>query len=305
VKIVAALGGNALLKRGEPPTFETQRYNARRAARALAVLAREHTVVVTHGNGPQVGLLAMETAGNAPYPLDVLGAETEGMIGYLLEQELGNALGTRRVATLLTRTEVSRDDPACSHPTKFIGQVYPREQAERLAASRGWKVAADGRHWRRVVPSPQPIDIVELGAIEHLIGAGFLVICAGGGGIPVCSREDGTYEGTEAVIDKDLVASMLARRIGADCLLLLTDVPGVFDAWGTSASRRIRSAHPDELAAFAFPDGSMGPKVEAARQFALHGHGRAYIGSLEEAAGIISGTAGTFVSTEISGITFD
>jgi carbamate kinase len=305
MKIVAALGGNALLKRGEPPTLETQLYNARRAARALAPLARAHTLIITHGNGPQVGLLAMESAEGAPYPLDVLGAETEGMIGYVLEQELGNVMGSSKVATLLTRTEVSADDPACASPTKFIGPVYSRERAQRLAAERGWKVAADGAHWRRVVPSPQPLNIVELAAIERLVDGGFLVICAGGGGIPVCRRTDGTFAGTEAVIDKDLVAAMLAQRVGADCLLLLTDVPGVFEAWGTPAARRIRFAHPDELAAFTFPAGSMAPKVEAARRFAMHGQGRAYIGSLEQAEAIVAGVTGTFISSESSGIGFD
>jgi carbamate kinase len=304
VKIVAALGGNAFLGRGEPTTLETQRFNVRRAARALAALAREHTLIVAHGNGPQVGLLAMQAAEaqQAPYPLDVLGAETEGMIGYLLEQELGNALATRNIATVLTRTEVRPDDPAFSMPGKFIGPAYTHQQAERIAAAHGWNFAADGQCWRRVVPSPQPIDIVEIGAIDHLVHGGFLVICAGGGGIPVRRAANGVMEGVECVIDKDLVAEMLARRVGADCLLLLTDVPGVFDGWGGSQARRIRAAHPDELARFEFPEGSMGPKVEAARRFASFSGGRAHIGALEHAQDIVAGKAGTCIATDISGL---
>jgi carbamate kinase len=307
MRIVAALGGNAFLKRGEPTTLETQRYNVRRAARALATLAAEHTLVVTHGNGPQVGLLALQAvaAGGTPDPLDFLGAQTEGTIGYLLEQELGNALGTRSVATVLTRTAVRPDDPAFERPTKFIGPVYTREQADRLAAKHGWRVAADGQCWRRVVPSPEPIDIIELGAIQHLQSGGFIVICAGGGGIPVARAVDGDLLGVECVIDKDLVAGMLARCLGADCLLLLTDVPGVFDRWGTEQARRIRTAHPDAIEKLSFPAGSMGPKVEAARRFALHSGGRAHIGALEEAAAMLKGASGTCISTDVRGITLE
>ncbi len=307
MKIVVALGGNAFLRRGEPTTVETQRYNVRRAAHALAALAKEHTLVVTHGNGPQVGLLAMQAAaaGSAPYPLDVLGAETEGQIGYLLEQELGNALATCKVATLLTRTEVRRDDPAFDEPTKVIGPVFRKEDAERLAAARGWKVAADGQCWRRVVASPEPMGIVEIGAIEQLQRGGFIVICAGGGGIPVARGARGELEGVECVIDKDLVAALLARCLGADRLLLLTDVPAVFEGWGGAQARRIRAAHPDALAEHAFPPGSMAPKVEAARRFALHTGGRAHIGALEDAVAIFAGTAGTCISTDISGMRID
>jgi carbamate kinase len=307
MRIVAALGGNAFLKRGEPNTLETQRYHVRRAARALATLAADHTLIITHGNGPQVGLLACQAAaaGGAPYPLDVLGAESEGMIGYLLEQELGNALGTRDVATLLTRTEVRPDDPAFQHPTKFIGPAYTREQAGQIASKRDWHMAADGQCWRRVVASPEPINIVELAAIQHLQAGGFIVICAGGGGIPVVRAVNGELMGVECVIDKDLVAAQLAGRTGADCLLLLTDVPAVFDDWGTAKSRPIRAAHPDELAKYAFPAGSMGPKVEAARRFALHTGGRAHIGALEDAAALVAGHAGTCVSTDIRGLSID
>jgi len=306
MKIVVALGGSALLKRGEPATLETQLYNVRRAARALQPLAAAHKLIVTHGNGPQVGLLASQSAGDGagPLPLDVIGAESEGMIGYLLEQELGNALGSRRVATLLTRTEVRRDDPAFASPGKLIGPAYTRQQAEHVAAQRGWRVAPDGQCWRRVVPSPQPLEVLELGAIEQLLGAGYVVICAGGGGIPVVRAADGRHEGVECVIEKDLVASLVARCVGADCLLLLTDVPALFDGWGTAQARRISAAHPDALASHSFPAGTMAPKVEAARRFATHTGGRAHIGSLEDAAALLAGSAGTCVSTDVQGLRF-
>lgn len=308
MKIVIALGGNALLRRGEPTTVEAQRYNAHRAARAIAKLARKHRIIVTHGNGPQVGLLAAQEAtthAGGGAPLDVVGAETEGMIGYLLEQELGNALQTRNVVTVLTRTEVRPDDPAFARPTKLVGPVYPHDVAQKLSAQYGWPIAPDGPSWRRVVPSPEPLDILELPAISHLHDNGFLVVCAGGGGIPVRRLPDGTYQGVEGVIDKDLVAAQLARRVGADALLLLTDVPAVFDGWGGPNVRRIRAVHPDALAGFDFPAGSMGPKVEAARRFALQGEGNACIGALEDAADLLSGKKGTCVSTDVSGITFD
>ena len=307
MKIVAAIGGSALLKRGEPPTLETQRFNARRATRALAELARQHTLIVTHGNGPQIGLLALQAAeaGSATWSLDLVGAETEGMIGYLLEQELGNALGTDKVATLLTRTEVRADDPAFRLPAKLIGPVYTRDQAEHIAAKRGWRMAQDGQSWRRVVASPEPIGIIELGAIEQLQRGGFTVICAGGGGIPVARNAAGKLEGVECVIDKDLVAGMLARCIGADCLLLLTDVPGVFDQWSTARARRIRTAHPDALVGIPYPASSMAPKVEAARRFALHTGGRAHIGAIEDAAALLRCETGTCVTTDVSGLAFD
>lgn len=306
MKIVIALGGNAFLGRGEPPTLATQRYNVRRAARSLASLAAQHTLIVTHGNGPQIGLLAMLAADAhaETLPLDVLGAETEGMIGYLLEQELANELPGTRIATLLTRTVVRSEDPAFTNPTKLIGPMYSPADAERLAAERGWRIARDGQGWRRVVPSPEPTAIVELAAIEHLCGAGFLVICAGGGGVPVHRTPDGRLEGIEGVVDKDLASALLADRLGADCLMLLTDVPAVFDAWGTDHARRIRSAHPEALAEFTFPAGSMGPKVEAARRFALHSGGAAYIGALGDAASLLECRTGTRISLDVGGIGF-
>lgn len=308
MNLVIALGGNALLRRGEPTTIEAQRYNARRAARAIAALAHKHKIIVTHGNGPQVGLLAAQEALAHPgggAPLDVLGAETEGMVGYVIEQELGNALSTRNVVTVLTRTEVRADDPAFQFPTKLVGPVYPREVADQLTAKYGWRFAPDGPSWRRVVASPEPQDILEMSAISHLHTGGFVVICAGGGGIPVRRAANGSFEGTEGVIDKDLVAALLARRMGADALLLLTDVPCVFDGWGGAVVRRIRSAHPDALADREFASGSMGPKVEAARRFALHGGGNAYIGALEDAADILSCRKGTCVSPDVSGIVLE
>lgn len=300
MRIVIALGGNALLKRGEPLDVPTQRRNAHRAAASMATVVAGNELVVTHGNGPQVGLLALQSAaaGDAPYPLDVLGAQTEGMIGYLLEQELMNEIGARRTATLLTQTEVDLADSAFGHPTKFIGPVYAADEAHRLAAARGWHIAPDGEYWRRVVPSPEPVDILERGAIELLLDGGYLVICAGGGGIPVGRSAAGSYEGIECVIDKDLTSELLAERLKADCLVMLTDVAAVFLDWGTPQARELRAATPAELAQYTFPAGSMGPKVEAARRFATSGPGRrACIGSLDNVAGILAGTAGTTISS--------
>jgi carbamate kinase len=237
-----------------------------------------------------------------PYPLDLLGAETEGMIGYLLEQELANELPEARVVTMLTRTLVRSDDPAFQSPTKFVGPVYEQEEAEYLSARRGWRIERDGQGWRRIVSSPEPIDIVEFAAIDHLCGAGFLVICAGGGGVPVHRTPDARLEGIEGVVDKDLTAALLANHLGADCLMLLTDVPAVFDGWGTASARRIRSAHPEALGQFNFPARSMGIKVEAARRFAAHTGGAAYIGAVGDAASLLECRAGTRVSLDIGGI---
>jgi len=306
MKIVVALGGNAFLGRGEPATFETQRYNIRRAVRSLAKLARCHQLVITHGNGPQIGMLALLAADAHAdsYPMDVLGAETGGMLGYLLEQELANELPDCRVATLLTRTIVRSDDPAFQEPSKFVGPIYEQGQAERLAAQHGWKIARDGQGWRRVVASPEPTQFVELAAISHLSAARFIVICAGGGGVPVHRTESGRLEGIEGVVDKDLAAALLGTCLGADCLMLLTDVPAVFDGWGTSKARRIRSAHPDSLGDFNFPVGSMGSKVKAARRFATHTGGRAFIGAVEDADALLESRSGTCVSTDVSGLTY-
>ncbi len=256
--VVVALGGNALLRRGQPADVTVQRANVAAAVEAVVELAREHDVVVTHGNGPQVGLLALQGEAYGavkPYPLDVLGAESEGMIGYLLDQELVNRFaGTRQVATLLTQLIVDTDDPAFRRPEKFIGPVYDRSTADRLAIERGWTIAADGQHWRRVVPSPEPRSIVELGTIKLLVDAGVLVICVGGGGIPVTVDRDGRLSGVEAVVDKDRAAALLAEGLGADALLMLTDVAGVEVGYGSPQARpRARRRRRGDAAAVLCP----------------------------------------------------
>lgn len=299
VRIVAALGGNALLRRDEPLEAHIQRRNIARAVAALAPVASDHELVVTHGNGPQVGLLALQAGaydGVAPYPLDVLGAESEGMIGYLLEQELRNALPGRDVATLLTQVVVSETDPAFARPTKPIGPMYDEDEARRLADERDWAIAPDGPGWRRVVASPEPLEVVELETIRLLVDEEVLVVCAGGGGIPVVVDPGGGLRGVEAVIDKDLAAALLAELLGAHVLLLLTDVAAVFRGFGTDRAEPIRDATTDVLRRERFAEGSMGPKVEAACRFAERTGRRAAIGALEDAARITAGTAGTQVS---------
>lgn len=302
MRIVAALGGNALLKRGEPLTAQNQRTNVRRAAAALAGLADAgHSLVVTHGNGPQVGLLALQAAAgpaDGAYPLDILGAESEGMIGYLIEQELGGLLPGQPIATLLTQVEVAADDPAFAAPTKPIGPVYDEATARRLAAERAWAVAPDGAFWRRVVASPRPIRIMEGKVIRLLVDHGVLVICAGGGGIPVVTRPDGSQAGVEAVIDKDLASALLARQLEADLLLLLTDVEAVFADFGTPQAHPIRRATPDSLSAEGFAKGSMGPKVAAALAFAGQAGKPAAIGRLEDAPALCAGQAGTWIAPQ-------
>ena len=302
-RIVVALGGNALLKRGEPLDAEAQRTNVRNAAAALAPLAAKCSLIVTHGNGPQVGLLALQAATFKevkPYPLDVLGAETEGMIGYLIEQELRNAAPGLKVATLLTQVEVARDDPAFGAPTKPVGPVYSKSDAEQLARARGWNVAKDGEHYRRVVASPRPRRILELETIRTLVDAGITVICTGGGGIPVVV--DGSrISGVEAVIDKDAASALLAQLLGADLLVMLTDVNAVSVGWGTPGARAIKRATPAALAPYSFAAGSMGPKVEAAIAMAAAGKS-AVIGALTDVAAIMEGRAGTFIVPNASGV---
>ena len=298
--VVAALGGNALLKRGEPLTAEVQRNNVQIAARSLAAVVRAgHDLVVTHGNGPQVGLLALQGASYKPdeaYPLDVLGAETEGMIGYMIEQELENALGhDRPVATLLTQVLVDPKDPAFEKPTKFVGPVYDREEAERRAAGAGWSIAPDGDKWRRVVPSPKPLEIPDMRVLKLLLDQGVVVVCAGGGGIPVLRRDDGSMVGIEAVIDKDAASALLARQLGADALLLLTDVDAVHRDFGTDQSTPLAELTVAEAQALEMPAGSMGPKLQAACDFAEAG-GVSGIGRLQDAVAILDGSAGTRVS---------
>ncbi|MFN8224876.1 MAG: carbamate kinase [Gaiellales bacterium] len=298
MRIVVALGGNALLRRGEPAEAAAQQRNIDEATAAIARLADEHELVLTHGNGPQVGLLALQASAYpdvGPYPLDVLGAESEGMIGYLLEQSLRNRLPGRDVATLLTQVVVDRDDAAFAHPTKPIGPIYDEETARGLVTTRGWSIAPDGEHWRRVVPSPEPREIVELATIQLLLEAGVVVVCAGGGGIPVVA-ENGALHGVEAVIDKDLASGLLARAIGADRLLLLTDVDAVEVDWGTAGARPLHKATPAELRALTFAPGSMGPKIEACCRFVEATGGEAAIGSLSHAAELAAGTAGTRIA---------
>ncbi len=300
--IVAALGGNALLRRGEPLEAEVQQRNVAVAAKALAEIARDHELVVTHGNGPQIGLLALQSAAYRDvrsYPLDVLGAQSEGMIGYLVEQQLGNELPERAVVTMLTQVVVDADDPAFRAPTKPIGPVYAEPDARRLAHERRWAIAPDGTTgmWRRVVPSPTPLDIVELPAIRVLLGAGVLIVCGGGGGIPVVVDSHGARHGVEAVVDKDASAALLAARLGADLLLLLTDVDAVELDHGKPAARPIGRIGADELGRYTFAAGSMQPKVDAARRFAGTGK-RAAIGALGAAAALARGEAGTQIVSD-------
>jgi carbamate kinase len=301
VRVVIALGGNALLRRGEPLDDDRQRRNVAAAASAVSRVAREHALVLTHGNGPQVGLLALQAEAYDPrhaQSLDVLGAQSEGMIGYLIEQELRNRLPGRQVATLLTQVAVDARDPAFSKPTKPIGPLYAKQQAEGLASERGWKVAPDGDAYRRVVPSPEPKRIIELETIRLLLEAGVLVVCTGGGGIPVVETPSGGLRGIEAVIDKDLAAALLAAALAADALVLLTDVDGVYNDWGAPGARLLRRATPAEMRRSLFEPGTMGPKVEAACRFVEATGGMAGIGSLEDAEAILAGRSGTIVHPE-------
>jgi carbamate kinase len=299
--VVAALGGNALLRRGEPADVGHQRANVAAAVDALAELAAHHQLVITHGNGPQVGLLALQSEAYpqvTPYPLDVLGAESEGMIGYLLEQGLGNRLPGRQTATLLTQVVIDARDPAFAHPSKPVGPVYDEETAARLARERHWTVAEDGASWRRVVASPEPQRIVELRTIRLLVDAGVLVVCVGGGGVPVRVDEHGAMHGVEAVIDKDRSAALLARELDADALLLLTDVPCVERDHGTDRARPIGEASVGELDLAELDAGSMRPKVEAACRFATQTGKMAAIGALSDATAILAGSAGTRIVAE-------
>lgn len=281
---------------------ENQRQNVKRAALAIGeVIAAGHEVIVTHGNGPQVGLMALQDMAYdqaLASPVDVLGAETEGMIGYLIEQELGNVLSTHnKIATLLTQVEVDASDPAFQKPSKPIGPIYGSEEAAALADKHSWVMVPDGSHFRRAVPSPRPKRILEIGVIRLLIEHDVTVICTGGGGIPVVRRKDGSYVGVEAVIDKDHASGLLAREIKADALLMLTDVDGVYLGWGTAQQRRLESVKPDELNSYSFAEGSMAPKVKAAVDFVSGGGKMAGIGRLEDALEILKRRAGTIIET--------
>jgi carbamate kinase len=301
MRIVVALGGNALLKRGEPMTHDVQRANIRVAAQSLAPVAKEHQLVLAHGNGPQVGLLALQSSAYKEveaYPLDVLGAQTEGMIGYMIEQELGNLLPFEvPFATILTMVEVDPNDPAFQNPTKFVGPVYEKDEADRLQGEKGWIFKQDGQKWRRVVPSPLPRRIFEIQPVKWLLEKGTIVICAGGGGIPTMYEpgKERWLTGIEAVIDKDLASELLAREVEADLFVIATDVKGVYLDWGKPEQRLIGTISTAELRSHSFPTGSMGPKVEAAIQFVERTGKRAAVGSLEDIEKIVAGEAGTNV----------
>jgi carbamate kinase len=311
MRVVVALGGNALLRRGEPLTAENQRANARVACKALAPVALEHELVISHGNGPQVGLLALQGSAYTevdPYPLDLLGAQTEGMIGYLIQQELGNELPQeKRLASLLTLIEVDPKDRAFEDPTKPIGPVYERDESERLAKEKGWVFKPDGDSFRRVVPSPLPKRIFGVEPVEWLLERDAVVICAGGGGIPVMYIDEPVpagrrLVGVEAVIDKDLASALLAKDLRADALAIVTDVDAVYADWGTPEQRAIRRATPEALAETEFAAGSMGQKVRAACSFVEETGRLAAIGSIEDTPALLRGEAGTIVTRDGDGL---
>ena len=309
MRIVVALGGNALLRRGAPLTAANQLASIELACSALAPAAADHELVITHGNGPQVGLLALQAAAYdevSGYPFDVLDAQTEGMIGYLLERELRNLLPPQtQVATLVTMTRVSLKDPAFADPTKFVGPVYDEARARSLAAERGWSVRQDGDQWRRVVASPVPESVVETPLVRQLLDSGCVVICAGGGGVPTAvDPATGLVRGVEAVVDKDRTSAVLALDVAADRLVIATDVSAVQADWGTADARPIATAHPDDLDSLVFAEGSMGPKIAAASSFARSGKGDAVIGSLAELGAVLDGLAGTVISTSRPGMTY-
>ena len=304
MRVVAALGGNALLQRGDVPDAEIQEQHTVAAVAALASIASEHDLVVTHGNGPQVGMLAVESASDTslphPFPLDVLVAQTQGMIGYFLLQALENALPGRQVVSLICQTLVRADDPAFANPTKFVGREYDEEEARRLSARLGWQVRLDGTSWRRVVGSPEPQEIVELSTVASLVASGAVVVCSGGGGIPVCRDGNGHLGGIEAVIDKDLTSALLAETISADALLLLTDVPAVEIGFGSDHAQPIGRTTVAELRAQKLPAGSMGPKVDAACRFVANTGKPATIGLLDRAPQLLAGTEGTIIELALA-----
>ncbi len=306
LRILVALGGNALLRRGEALSAENQRKNVRIAAEALAPLGREHQLIISHGNGPQVGLLALQGESYAPvasYPLDVLGAQTEGMIGYLIEQELGNILPFEQpFATILSMVEVDPADPSFAHPSKPIGPFYGAEEAARLRREKGWTVERDGDGFRRMVPSPLPVRIFQIRPVKWLLEHGCIVICAGGGGIPTMYGPDGKLHGVEAVVDKDRASALLARELEADLFVMATDADAVYLDWGKPTQRAIRRASPQGLTAHSFAGGSMGPKVEAAVDFVTRTGKPAAIGTLHALVDIVRGEAGTQVTPEATGV---
>ena len=308
MRIVIALGGNALLRRGEALSAENQQENVRLAAKQMAKVQPGNELVIAHGNGPQVGLLALQGAAYTEvetYPLDVLGAQTEGMIGYMIEQEMGNLLPQEvPFATILTQVEVDKEDPAFQSPSKPIGPVYSHEDAQRLAKEKGWHIAPDGDKYRRVVPSPRPQRIFEIRPVQWLLERGTVVICAGGGGIPTYYDHNGHLRGVEAVIDKDLCSALLAEQLQADLLVIATDVAAAYIDWGKPGEKAIAAAHPQALRDLSFPAGSMGPKIQAACEFAEKTGKTAVIGALSDIEAIVRGEAGTRVSTEVDGVQY-
>lgn len=309
MRVVVALGGNALLQRGQVMNAENQRENIRVAVRQLAEVHKHHQLVVAHGNGPQVGLLAlMEAAYTAvdPYPLDVLGAETIGMIGYVIEQELGNIIPfDDHIVTVLTQVLVDPADPAFNKPTKPVGPIYDRQEADRLREEKGWSMAADGEYFRRVVPSPLPQRIIEINAIRLLVDNGVVVICAGGGGIPTAYDSGQKLYGVEAVIDKDLASALLSTELDADMFVMLTDVANVYADFGTARQRAIRAAHPQALAQLEFAEGSMGPKIRGACEFVGKTGKQCAIGQLSDLVDIMKSAAGTRISNDVEGIVYE
>jgi carbamate kinase len=301
MRIVVALGGNALVQRGDKPDAGVQLIHVRAAAEALAPLANEHDLLICHGNAPQIGMLALESSSDStltrPYPLDDLGAQTQGMIGYWLIQSLRNAGVNKPVLSLITQTVVDPADPAWADPSKFVGPGYSQVDAEKLADKHGWSVAADGERWRRVVASPQPQRIVEQVSIGGLLEAGAVVVCGGGGGAAVTVDSDGRLAGAEAVVDKDYVAAMLGIAVGAGRLLVLTDVSAVMTDFGTPNAAPLSQISLDELAGMSFPAGSMAPKIEGCRWFVAATGGVASIGSLTDAVALLAGTAGTTITS--------
>ena len=300
MRVVVALGGNALLQRNERPDAGIQRRHVQQAAAALAPLAAEHQLVLCHGNGPQVGVLALEsqsdTSLSRPYPLDVLVSQTQGMIGYWLVQEFRNAGVAQPAVCVVSQTVVDPSDPAFGHPTKFIGASYDQGEAQELAERLGWTIAADGPRWRRVVASPKPLGLVEIETVRSLADSGVLVVCGGGGGVPVTRSDAGELTGVEAVVDKDLTAAELAITLKADRLLVLTDVPAIILDYGRPDARPIPAIDADALSALTFPAGSMGPKVEACLRFVTASGQPAAIGALTDAADILAGRAGTTIN---------
>jgi carbamate kinase len=308
MRVVVALGGNALLQRGQVMSAENQRNSIRMAAQQLAEVHKNHSLVIAHGNGPQVGLAALMDAAyteTEPYPLDVLGAKTIGMIGYIIEQELGNIIPFEdHIVTVLTQIVVDQNDPAFEKPSKPVGPVYSKKEAEKLQKEKGWAMAPDGQYFRKVVPSPLPQRIIEMNVIKMLVDNGVVVICAGGGGIPVAYDDNKKLFGVEAVIDKDLASGLLAREVGAEMFVMLTDVASVYVNFGMDNQKAIKAAHPDALEAVEFAGGSMGPKVIGACQFVRDTGHRSAIGQLSDLSDIMAGKAGTLISNDIDGIQY-